>query len=380
MASQSEAESQWLAQVATMRAAIAELKLLPVQGEMYGADLVYDGTSDSSAEEDIWDFSSEDDLQKINGSLSPEQTYNQDWLQQRCQQFSNSRPGIAAGDVLQQILSAIASEPSEDRLQAGLADILGFDDLDFVIEIIAHKQALLPAPQTGHSGSGHVLGRLRTKREREAALRQQDFDHKNALLAPALDRTEERLPHVYKSHSAGNVLDAAGRKHVLPTGSSRIDHEKYEEYAIPATKIGTLAAGRKLVSVSEMDGLCQRTFKGYENLNSMQSLLYHVAYRTSENMLICAPTGAGKTDAAMLTILHAISQNISPSPLDDPGTTQFTVQLDDFKIVYVAPMKALAAEVTEKLGKRLQWLGIQVRELTGDMQLTKERSWQPRSL
>jgi hypothetical protein len=30
-------------------------------------------------------------------------------------------------------------------------------------------------------------------------------------------------------------------------------------------------------------------------------------------------------------------------------------------------MKALAAEVTEKLGKRLAWLGIKVRELTGDM-------------
>lgn len=28
-------------------------------------------------------------------------------------------------------------------------------------------------------------------------------------------------------------------------------------------------------------------------------------------------------------------------------------------------MKALAAEIVEKLGKRLAWLGVQVRELTG---------------
>ncbi|KAI5295172.1 hypothetical protein KEM52_002164 [Ascosphaera acerosa] len=34
-------------------------------------------------------------------------------------------------------------------------------------------------------------------------------------------------------------------------------------------------------------------------------------------------------------------------------------------------MKALAAEITGKLGKRLAWLGISARELTGDMQLTK---------
>lgn len=34
-------------------------------------------------------------------------------------------------------------------------------------------------------------------------------------------------------------------------------------------------------------------------------------------------------------------------------------------------MKALAAEIVRKLGKRLQWLSIKVRELTGDMQMTK---------
>ena len=34
-------------------------------------------------------------------------------------------------------------------------------------------------------------------------------------------------------------------------------------------------------------------------------------------------------------------------------------------------MKALASEIVRKLGRRLKWLGIQVRELTGDMQLTK---------
>lgn len=43
-----------------------------------------------------------------------------------------------------------------------------------------------------------------------------------------------------------------------------------------------------------------------------------------------------------------------------------------FKIVYVAPLKALAAEVTLKFAKRLSWAGIKVRELTGDMKLTKK--------
>lgn len=39
--------------------------------------------------------------------------------------------------------------------------------------------------------------------------------------------------------------------------------------------------------------------------------------------------------------------------------------------MYVAPMKALAAEMTNYFSKRLEPLGIAVKELTGDMQLSK---------
>jgi activating signal cointegrator complex subunit 3 len=44
---------------------------------------------------------------------------------------------------------------------------------------------------------------------------------------------------------------------------------------------------------------------------------------------------------------------------------------NEFKIVYVAPMKALAAEVTSAFSRRLAPLNMVVKELTGDMQLTK---------
>lgn len=37
----------------------------------------------------------------------------------------------------------------------------------------------------------------------------------------------------------------------------------------------------------------------------------------------------------------------------------------------MAPMKALAAEMVRNFGSRLAPLGVSVRELTGDMQLTK---------
>jgi activating signal cointegrator complex subunit 3 len=41
------------------------------------------------------------------------------------------------------------------------------------------------------------------------------------------------------------------------------------------------------------------------------------------------------------------------------------------KVVYIAPMKALAQEIVEKFSSKLKPLGLIVRELTGDMQLTR---------
>lgn len=73
----------------------------------------------------------------------------------------------------------------------------------------------------------------------------------------------------------------------------------------------------------------------------------------------------------MLAVLRCIAQHCSPPPRKGTTEIDFTIAKNDFKIIYVAPMKALAAEIVEKMGKRLKFLGVSVRELTGDMQLTK---------
>ena len=116
-----------------------------------------------------------------------------------------------------------------------------------------------------------------------------------------------------------------------------------------------------MIPISSLDEIGQLAFRGMKSLNRVQSIVYNSAYTTSQNMLVCAPTGAGKTNVAMLCIVQTIKQHIETG----------IIKKDKFKIVYVAPMKALAAEMAEGFGKRLQPLGLTVRELTGDMQLTK---------
>ena len=115
------------------------------------------------------------------------------------------------------------------------------------------------------------------------------------------------------------------------------------------------------MQITEMEKWARLAFKGYKELNRIQSRIYETAYNSNENLLVCAPTGAGKTNIAMISILHEVKKHIVGGMLEDP----------EFKIVYIAPMKALAAEVTATFSKRLAPLGISVRECTGDIQLSK---------
>ncbi|KAH8912792.1 activating signal cointegrator 1 complex subunit 3 [Coniochaeta sp. PMI_546] len=376
---------QWRAQVEAMKSALAELKL-PQKSEgpngTHGVNWEDDdsdyGYSSANGGNDVWDYISDSELDSLgfdSGDLADGTDgfesfapYGLAWLENKCSEVASRKGGLDSASLRDQVLDILESNRPEDEVQGSLTDLIGYDDLDFVIELLSHRRNIVASLSSQDQRSGGT--RLLTKAEREEVLRQRDLEHKTARLAGPTAK-EPEYPHVYRAFQPGNTLSHSGKRYALPAGSERHEYEKYEEYSIPAGKVGTLGAGRRLLPIAELDGLCTRTFKGYKTLNRMQSLVYPVAYKTSENMLICAPTGAGKTDAAMLTILHTVSQYVTPNPFEDPTATDFAVAAEDFKIVYVAPMKALAAEITGKLGKRLAWLGIQCREYTGDMHLTK---------
>ena len=99
-----------------------------------------------------------------------------------------------------------------------------------------------------------------------------------------------------------------------------------------------------------------------KSLNVIQSRLYESTFHSNENLLVCAPTGAGKTNIAMLSILQTMSLHRKSNGRIDTKT---------FKIIYIAPMKALVTEIVGNFQKRLADYGLQVRELTGDSHLTK---------
>lgn len=141
----------------------------------------------------------------------------------------------------------------------------------------------------------------------------------------------------------------AGAKIMLPEDIKRTDDRVSEEVYIPASEslssvnpkdyIGTKeeVCFRPLVKIEELDNIGQIAFRNTKSLNRIQSIVFDVAYNTNQNLLICAPTGAGKTNIAMLTVVNQINKNFEDGVL----------KKDNFKIVYVAPMKALAAEMVK---------------------------------
>ncbi|KAJ5140533.1 Helicase C-terminal [Penicillium atrosanguineum] len=145
----------------------------------------------------------------------------------------------------------------------------------------------------------------------------------------------------------------------LPQGSTKRTFKGYEE--IHAKR----DAGEKNIPTTELPDWARVGFGSSKELNRVQTKCFPSAFHDDGNLLVCAPTGSGKTNVAMLTILREIGKNRNPETGE--------IMLDDFKIIYISPLKALVQEQVGNLGKRLEPYGIKVAELSGDRQLTKQQ-------
>ena len=122
---------------------------------------------------------------------------------------------------------------------------------------------------------------------------------------------------------------------------------------------------QNLKPTNELPRYAQPAFEGFKTLNRIQSRLYKAALEGDENLLLCAPTGAGKTNVALLTMMREIGKHINPN--------DGSISVDQFKIIYVAPMRSLVQEMVGNFSRRLSSYNIKVSELTGDHQLTREQ-------
>ena len=116
-------ESQWLAQLAAMRAALADINLPSQQNghnaasKQYGLDILAndEDLSSASGDSDLWDYISDEpdddgedredgyDIGDTGGGV----VYGAEWLRGKCEEFAERKAGLGAGELEEQILASL---------------------------------------------------------------------------------------------------------------------------------------------------------------------------------------------------------------------------------------------------------------------------------
>ncbi|KAJ2948978.1 hypothetical protein O0L34_g5918 [Tuta absoluta] len=118
----------------------------------------------------------------------------------------------------------------------------------------------------------------------------------------------------------------------------------------PARRTGQQGEFR---SIEEIDPKYRNVFS-YPFFNLVQSSVLDEALYSDKSMVVCAPTGSGKTVIFEMAIVQLLME------LDDKNYT------GDFKIIYMAPVKALCSERLSEWYPKFTRLGLNCIEVTGD--------------
>ncbi|PIA58140.1 hypothetical protein AQUCO_00500228v1 [Aquilegia coerulea] len=292
------------------------------------------------------------------------------WLRDVCGQIVQKGGSQLSGDELAMALCQLLhSDKFGDEIADDLLDLVGDSAFQTIEDLLKHRKELVDGIHHGMlmlrseklgsniqlkmpSYSTQVTIQTKSDKQIDKLRRKEENRHRRG--------TEQGIEHELSATSFSSLLVASEKKSpfddligsgqgpqslsvsALPQGTVRKYNKGYEEVRIPPTPTSQMKPGKKLIEIHQLDDFAQTAFRGYKSLNRIQSRIFQAAYHTNENILI----GQHFKDG----YLHK----------------------DEFKIVYVAPMKALASEVTSTFSHRLAPLNLCVRELTGDMQLTKK--------
>lgn len=379
--------------------------------EQYGINVQFEESEDESVEDDYGEVRDEGDQDegeeaKIDGIIHSDAKLGASedkkekalhpldidayWLQRRLRDyFQDPLVSQAKADEVLTILK----DSNDDRdCENQMVLLLGYDCFDFIKILKKNRQMILYCTLLAKSQSEAERQKVREQMKNDSSLlkilRQletgkgednDDLEEKSKVKKRKLnddDDDDEAMDDGNKIEGARKVLELedlmftqgshfmANKKCQLPDGSFRKQRKGYEEVHVPALKPKPFDDDEKLIPIDKLPKYVQPVFQGFKSLNRIQSRLWKAALESDENMLLCAPTGAGKTNVALLTMMREIGKHIN-----DDGT----INVDDFKIIYIAPMRSLVQEMVGNFGKRLASYNIVVSELTGDHQLSREQ-------
>uniref|UniRef100_A0A914URZ7 U5 small nuclear ribonucleoprotein 200 kDa helicase n=1 Tax=Plectus sambesii TaxID=2011161 RepID=A0A914URZ7_9BILA len=336
-------------------------------------------------------FEDEEEAARLaKGGLQP-RDIDAHWIQRSLSKFYNDP--IVAQQKVKEVLDILKNAVDDRECENQLVLLLGFDQFDFIKTLRQHRQMVLYCTLLAQAQD----------HERQLIEQQMDANPELQRLLGQLRETEQtdiveaerekraKAQQSRRNQEAGKTMEEGGwlaqrqvldlddlsfqqgshfmsnKRCQLPEGSFRKQKKSYEEVHVPALKPKPFDADEKLITIESLPKWAQPAFDGFKSLNRIQSKLCQQALKTDDNLLLCAPTGAGKTNVALLCILREISKHIN-----DDGS----IRADEFKCIYIAPMKSLVQEMVGNFTKRLAPYNLLVGEMTGDSQMSKEQFMQ----
>ncbi|AAS54603.1 AGR113Wp [Eremothecium gossypii ATCC 10895] len=282
------------------------------------------------------------------------------------------------------VLKSLEAEVEENELKAALGRAIGPQYEDLIAHILNNRHVLRWGSRLARAGKTEVdtilaqmsssgqstlaeeyRRALHTGKRRSSVVEAVDSPHKSEKKPKfSLSEDDNLLDLSALTFEQGSAL-LTSTKVLLPDNSFKRIKSTHEEIHIPAPP--KPVDNFPLVSISSLVDWAQKSFPTAETktLNRIQSEVYPIAFGTDKNMLLCAPTGAGKTNVAVLAILRLLSKYYKAE------TKSFNTS--KFKVVYIAPLKALVQEQVREFQRRLQQYGLKVAELTGDSNLTRQQ-------
>jgi hypothetical protein len=282
--------------------------------------------------------------QVANDSIS----YDLPWLVRECESLAsyNERGeliGLEPIGNVRTVIDLLDSKASNDDLQSSLLDLLGFEAIDFISALLSNRSKLrqissqqinfykkpriisdVPQP-TIPSHMKNLLGvSITSQNQKDTEKRNKKISRKmlrnsersiqannhnsNDINEQKLDEQANLLTSMRLSGSAALVSLIKG----LPDGTKRLQFPAYEEVLIPPN-IPTAIDAQQLTPITVFPDYARVCFGSLSKLNRIQSACYEAAYKTNQNLLIAAPTGAGNIISTCIILSQLFSTSLAHS-------------------------------------------------------------------
>ena len=332
--------------------------------------------------------------------------------------FSNEK--IKSNPILiYNIMEIFKAKKSSDEMQGEFIDLLGFDDITTIEQFITNRDEIIESfeiaktaldanNQKIKSGQENVKVFENTiiepqiaknKKKKGVMNEMQKVQVENNKILEFLgfepnfiSRNISKTENILEGNQIIEDEDIYQKKEIHPVKvifgdvgyNEYVEKEKelYEEETqrkSTYTMVKVKAINKKRNKVEPLNVIkvlpkwAHRCFN-FQFFNEIQSTVFDKSLNSDENLLITAPTGAGKTNIALVTIIREIEKELKLKNMNNIDEKfDFSKFKWEFKVLFLVPLKALANEFINKFKEQLGYFNLVINEFSGDVDLTKEQ-------